>query len=174
VPTSPTDSSLALSFALASLAQVVCSYFGDAKRRGFEKVHIWSCPPTRGNNFIFWGHPASQKTPNRIRLQSWYQSLVARAIEVGICTNVTSLYEEAFEDVGGATAFVADKLPKSPSILAGDFWIDEVNRISKQQLKRSVRAKRREIEATPLSNPSCADQGWRRRRRAPRQVVLGC
>ena len=120
--------------------EIVVSYFADAKRRGFEKVHIWSCPPTRGNNFIFWGHPSNQKTPNRLRLQNWYQCLVARAMEAGIVTNCTSLYDEAFEDVGGATAFVDDRLPKCPPVLAGDFWVDEASRITKQLQKRNIKS----------------------------------
>ena len=124
--------------------EIVVSYFADAKRRGFEKVHIWSCPPTRGNNFIFWGHPSNQKTPNRLRLQSWYQSLCARAMEVGIVSNVKSLYDESFEEVGATTsgtgtAFAPDRLPACPPVLAGDYWLDEVGRINKQQQKRSVK-----------------------------------
>jgi len=74
--------------------EVVVSYFGFCKLRGFNQVHIWSCPPSRGNNFIFWGHPAAQKTPNRQRLQTWYQNMIHRCVEAGVCYNVHSLCDE--------------------------------------------------------------------------------
>ena len=74
--------------------EVVVSYFAFCKLRGFNQIHIWSCPPSRGNNFIFWGHPAAQKTPNRQRLQSWYQNMIQRCVETGVCYNVHSLCDE--------------------------------------------------------------------------------
>ena len=113
--------------------EAVVAYFGWCKVGGFEQVHIWSCPPSRGNNFIFWAHPTSQKTPNRQRLQSWYQQLLARCVEMGICTNAHSLCDE-FEDYG---KLPAAEVPKCPPILAGDYWLDEASRIMKQHEKRA-------------------------------------
>ena len=109
------------------------SYFGWCKARGFEQVHIWSCPPSRGNNFIFWAHPTSQKTPNRQRLQSWYQSLLARCAALGVATNVRSLCDD-FEAYG---KLPGGEVPSCPPILAGDYWLDEASRLWKQHEKVS-------------------------------------
>ncbi|GMH57068.1 hypothetical protein TrRE_jg1754, partial [Triparma retinervis] len=113
--------------------EVVVSYFAFCKLRGFNQIHIWSCPPSRGNNFIFWGHPAAQKTPNRQRLQSWYQNMIQRCVETGVCYNVHSLCDE-FESFG---KLPSSELPPCPAILSGDYWLDEASRIWKQHEKRS-------------------------------------
>ncbi|GMH89283.1 hypothetical protein TrST_g941 [Triparma strigata] len=114
--------------------EVVVSYFGWCKAHGFSQVHIWSCPPSRGNNFIFWGHPTSQKTPNRQRLQTWYQALLSRAVSQGIATNVHSLCDD-FENYG---KLKQDDQPTCPVILHGDYWLDEAARLWKQHEKRVV------------------------------------
>jgi len=114
--------------------EVCVSYFGWCKAHGFEQVHIWSCPPSRGNNFIFWGHPTSQKTPNRQRLQTWYQALLSRAVSQGIATNINSLCDD-FEAFG---KLKPDDSPSCPAILHGDYWLDEAARLWKQHEKRVV------------------------------------
>merc|ERR1711943_128107 len=40
--------------------EILVSYLATARERGYEAAHIWACPPSRGNNFVFWNHPASQ------------------------------------------------------------------------------------------------------------------
>ncbi|CAM9233171.1 unnamed protein product, partial [Phaeothamnion confervicola] len=63
--------------------EILVSYFDWVRRRGFRTAHIWSCPPQRGNNFIFWCHPAHQRTPTRERLVDWYQTMLRRAQSLG-------------------------------------------------------------------------------------------
>ena len=40
--------------------EIVIAYLKWAQLRGFRQGHIWSCPPQRGDNFIFWCHPSHQ------------------------------------------------------------------------------------------------------------------
>ena len=56
--------------------EILVAYLDWIRRRGFKAAHIWSCPPQRGNNFIFWCHPLHQKTPTRDRLSGWYGNML--------------------------------------------------------------------------------------------------
>jgi E1A/CREB-binding protein len=51
--------------------EILASYLDFARQSGFCSTHIWACPPTRGNSFIFWCHPHHQRNPGRERLCSW-------------------------------------------------------------------------------------------------------
>jgi E1A/CREB-binding protein len=51
--------------------EVIVAYLAWVRARGFERAHLWACPPQRGNNFIFWCHPTHQRTPNKERLLLW-------------------------------------------------------------------------------------------------------
>lgn len=113
--------------------EMIISYLATAKKRGFTNAHIWACPPIRGNSFIFWQHPAEQRTPKMDRLTSWYNATLARAANIGIVSDVVSLYESDFEmamdDLGtleGRT--VLRKMP-CPPLLEGDFWVEEALRL---------------------------------------------
>jgi E1A/CREB-binding protein len=55
--------------------EILVSYLLWCRLRGFRMAHIWACPPSRGNNFIFWCHPQHQKTPSKDRLLEWYVSM---------------------------------------------------------------------------------------------------
>jgi E1A/CREB-binding protein len=136
--------------------EVVVSYFAFCKLRGFNQVHIWSCPPSRGNNFIFWGHPAAQKTPNRQRLQSWYQNMIHRCVETGVCYNVHSLCDE-FESFG---KLPSSELPPCPAILAGDYWLDEASRIWKQHEKRSQSNKGNVRKSNHIIEDKSIGESW--------------
>ncbi|CAM9502458.1 unnamed protein product [Chrysoparadoxa australica] len=79
--------------------ELLVAYLDWVRRRGFTKVHIWSCPPQRGNNFIFWCHPAHQRTPTRDRLVEWYRTMLRRAEELGIVESVENLHTTHFQEV---------------------------------------------------------------------------
>lgn len=44
-------------------------------------AHIWACPPSEGDDYIFHCHPVEQKTPKPKRLQDWYKAMLEKAIE---------------------------------------------------------------------------------------------
>ena len=77
--------------------ELLSAYLLWSRLRGFERAHIWACPPQRGNGgFIFWCHPLHQKTPSRERLLDWYRAMVERAQEMGAVSRVTDLYQDCF------------------------------------------------------------------------------
>ena len=39
------------------------------KKLGYTMAHIWACPPSEGDDYIFHCHPAEQKIPKPKRLQ---------------------------------------------------------------------------------------------------------
>lgn len=100
--------------------EVLIAYLEYAKQRGFVSAHIWACPPLRGNHFIFWSHPAHQRTPSRERLVSWYLAMLTRAQELGTVSSVTNLYSAYFKGAstlkeGGAGKKVAKGKPAAGS-----------------------------------------------------------
>ena len=115
--------------------EVLTAYLATARLRGYEAAHIWACPPSRGNSFVFWNHPSAQRTPNVERLTSWYHAALSRAIDCGVITNVQSLYESNFEEPlrlveenTYSRVCTGLKMP-CPPLLEGDFWIEEALRV---------------------------------------------
>ena len=76
--------------------ELVVGYLRWSQVRGFKAAHLWACPPSRGDNFIFWCHPLYQKTPSRDRLNLWYDQMLGRASELGVCLEKKSLRDTHF------------------------------------------------------------------------------
>jgi len=125
--------------------EILVSYLATARIRGYETVQIWACPPSRGNSFVFWNHPASQRTPSSDRLETWYHGALSRAVECGVVTDVKSLYESDFQpqleqiekesEVKGEAVKSCGKLV-CPPLLDGDFWIEEAVRVHNTNFTR--------------------------------------
>ncbi|CAM9873566.1 unnamed protein product [Ectocarpus sp. 4 AP-2014] len=139
--------------------EILVAYLDWLRRRGFKAAHIWSCPPQRGNNFIFWCHPLHQKTPTRDRLSGWYGNMLKRAVQLGVAAKVTTLDKTHFTEVerigillknrrtsaaASAAATLAgvkgpDDLPLRPEIpviFEGDFWAEEAVRLARAVERR--------------------------------------
>jgi hypothetical protein len=78
--------------------QILVEYLKTAKDRGFRKAFIWSCPPTPGDDYIFYCHPQHQLTPREDMLRSWYHAMLSKASEAGIVTDISNIYDEYFND----------------------------------------------------------------------------
>uniref|UniRef100_K3WB48 histone acetyltransferase n=1 Tax=Globisporangium ultimum (strain ATCC 200006 / CBS 805.95 / DAOM BR144) TaxID=431595 RepID=K3WB48_GLOUD len=72
---------------------MMMAYFDYIRRRGFERVHIWSCPPQKRISYVFWCRPAFQKTPSAEHLRSWYNRLLGKAKARNIVRDWTTLYD---------------------------------------------------------------------------------
>lgn len=137
--------------------EVLTAYLASARKRGYEAAHIWACPPSRGNSFVFWNHPAAQRTPNMERLTAWYHAALSRAMECGVVTDVKSLYESDFEEsmrqIEGTESSDAAPILKMacPPLLEGDFWIEEAVRVHSITLARHSKEKSVPVENSTLS-----------------------
>jgi E1A/CREB-binding protein len=56
--------------------EILIGYLDYVKRMGFQWAHIWACPPSEGDDYIFHCHPAEQKVPKPKRLQDWYKKML--------------------------------------------------------------------------------------------------
>lgn len=43
-------------------------------------AHIWACPPSEGDDYIFHCHPQEQKIPKPKRLQEWYKKMLDKGM----------------------------------------------------------------------------------------------
>jgi len=135
--------------------EILVSYLATARVRGYEYAHIWSCPPSRGNSFVFWSHPATQRTPNAEHLLSWYHNALSYAASQGIVTEIQSLFEFSFQKYEKVD-FGKDPLERSkkgrctldesimvvPPLLEGDFWMEEAVRIHSASVTRFMKSKK--------------------------------
>lgn len=60
--------------------EILIGYLEYVKLQGYSWAHIWACPPSEGDDYIFHCHPPEQKIPKPKRLQEWYKKMLDKAI----------------------------------------------------------------------------------------------
>ena len=119
---------------------VIIEYLRFVKMRGFHTAHIWSCPPAKGDEYIFHCHPTHQLTPNDDLLCAWYIEMLSKAKEEGIVLKTRTLYDEYFKNyaVNPKTGRMYD--PTNLPYFDGDYIPGEIEKIIKDlnqdELKR--------------------------------------
>ena len=110
---------------------VLIEYLRFVKMRGFHTAHIWSCPPAKGDEYIFYCHPVNQLTPRNDMLCAWYNNTLQKAKADGIALDVRSLYDDYFKDnvVNRKTGEPFD--PTSLPYFEGDYVPGEIEKIIK-------------------------------------------
>jgi E1A/CREB-binding protein len=103
--------------------EILVSYLDYVKRRGFHTVHIWACPPAKGDDYILYVHPPDQKTPKDDKLRKWYVDMLNICVERKIIVEVSNIYDEYLAD----PSFDATVLP----YFEGDYWVNEAEVIIK-------------------------------------------
>jgi hypothetical protein len=116
---------------------ILVEYLRYVKERGFHTAHIWSCPPTPGDDYIFYSHPSKQLIPHEDMLRTWYHQMLATAKAQGVVIRTTTLYDEYFTSEGGNNT-PARGDPTCLPYFEGDYIPGELENIIKL-LKRDGR-----------------------------------
>jgi E1A/CREB-binding protein len=139
---------------------IMMAYFDHARKRGFERAHIWSCPPQKRISYVFWCRPPFQKTPSSDHLRRWYETLLKKSKEMGIVMSWTNMYERYFSTTSNknfemsdtnlsygtrrSMAHVVDPIdyewpsPELPPLFEGDFIPSELERIVSRMTEKVV------------------------------------
>ncbi|XP_037133556.1 histone acetyltransferase p300 isoform X7 [Syngnathus acus] len=126
--------------------EILIGYLEYAKKLGYTTGHIWACPPSEGDDYIFHCHPADQKIPKPKRLQEWYKKMLDKAVAERIVHDYKDIFKQATED----RLTSANELP----YFEGDFWPNVLEE-SIKELEQEEEERKREENST--SNESIDD-----------------
>ncbi|XP_017339139.1 histone acetyltransferase p300 isoform X3 [Ictalurus punctatus] len=119
--------------------EILIGYLEYVKKLGFTTGHIWACPPSEGDDYIFHCHPADQKIPKPKRLQEWYKKMLDKAVAERIVHDYKDIFKQATED----RLTSAKELP----YFEGDFWPNVLEE-SIKELEQEEEERKREENST--------------------------
>lgn len=116
---------------------IMVEYLRYVKRRGFHTAHIWSCPPTPGDDYIFYSHPKHQLVPREDMLRAWYHRMLDQAKSQGVVLRTTTLFDEYFGDDSVDMVPPQRKYPYCLPYFEGDYIPGELENIIRRFGHRS-------------------------------------
>lgn len=125
-------------FRTAVYHEILLGYLDYVKQLGYCMAHIWACPPSEGDDYIFHCHPPDQRIPKPKRLQDWYKKMLDRGIIERIVLDYKDILKQAMED----NLTSAAELP----YFEGDFWPNVLEE-SIREMDQEEEEKRRQAEA---------------------------
>ncbi|KAK5905615.1 hypothetical protein CgunFtcFv8_001560 [Champsocephalus gunnari] len=119
--------------------EVLIGYLEYVRKLGYTTGHIWACPPSEGDDYIFHCHPADQKIPKPKRLQEWYKKMLDKSVAERIVHDYKDVFKQATED----RLTSANELP----YFEGDFWPNVLEE-SIKELEQEEEERKREENST--------------------------
>ncbi|XP_052395176.1 CREB-binding protein isoform X6 [Carassius gibelio] len=119
--------------------EILIGYLEYVKKLGYVTAHIWACPPSEGDDYIFHCHPADQKIPKPKRLQEWYRKMLDKAFAERILHDYKDIFKQATED----RLTSANELP----YFEGDFWPNVLEESIKELQQEEEERKKEENTA---------------------------
>lgn len=104
--------------------EILLGYLDYAKQLGYSMAHIWACPPSEGDDYIFHCHPPEQKIPKPKRLQDWYKKMLDKGLNEKIVVDYKDILKQANED--------NFKSPAELPYFEGDFWPNVIEKSLKE------------------------------------------
>ncbi|XP_013855486.1 histone acetyltransferase p300, partial [Austrofundulus limnaeus] len=127
--------------------EILLGYLEYVRRIGFTTGHIWACPPSEGDDYIFHCHPLDQKIPKPKRLQEWYKKMLDKAVAERIVHDYKDIFKQATED----RLTSAKELP----YFEGDFWPNVLEE-SIKELEQEEEERKREENSTSNESTDAA------------------
>lgn len=90
-------------------------------------MFIWVCPPAKGDEYIFFSHPQTQKSLDAETLREWYLRMLRKAQREGVVHSITNLYKKYFENRVG-NGYCSTSI-KSIPYYEGDVFTIEVEKL---------------------------------------------
>ena len=73
-----------LKYIKSLLASTVSDSCSNVSIFRFMTAHIWACPPSEVDGYIFHSHPPEQKIQKPKELSDWYRKMLDTAKEMGV------------------------------------------------------------------------------------------
>ncbi|XP_075035519.1 CREB-binding protein isoform X3 [Mixophyes fleayi] len=127
--------------------EILIGYLEYVKKLGYVTGHIWACPPSEGDDYIFHCHPADQKIPKPKRLQEWYKKMLDKAFAERIIHDYKDIFKQATED----RLTSAKELP----YFEGDFWPNVLEESIKELEQEEEERKKEESTAACETTEGC-------------------
>ena len=107
---------------------ILRGYLRDCAVRGFTHAHIFTCPPRRGQSYIFPFKPGYQREISVTRLRQWYEDMLNEAM---------FRPDPAVLDVMSIAEAFPDTLVTELPYFDGDNWPDMIEETLASQKKTS-------------------------------------
>ncbi|OZC06354.1 hypothetical protein X798_06658 [Onchocerca flexuosa] len=119
--------------------EILLGYLNYAMMLGYTMAHIWACPPSEGDDYIFHCHPPEQRIPKPKRLQDWYKKMLDKGVGEHTVFDYKDIYKQA-RDENLVT-------PMELSYFEGDFWPNVIEDCIREAQNEEQERKRQEEAA---------------------------
>ena len=129
--------------------EILIGYLDYVKRQGFQWAHIWACPPSEGDDYIFHCHPVEQKVPKPKRLQDWYKKMLDKGVIERVVIDYKDIHKDAIEN--------GMKTPLDIPYFEGDFWPNVLEECIKESEQEEEKRRKEEAQAQAAASADIAN-----------------